>query len=51
MLKGLEGRLFEEQLEQDTLVSLAWSKVTGCLIMVYSFLMRGEEGKELISLW
>lgn len=44
MVKGFEGRLFEEQLEQDSLVCAAWRRVTGCLITVYRFLTRGRGG-------
>ena len=42
MVKGLEGKLVEEQLKSLGLSSLEKRKLRGDLITVFSFLTRGE---------
>lgn len=44
MVKGLEGKMYEEQLRSFGLFSLEKRMLRGNLIMVYGFLMRGSGG-------
>ena len=47
-MKGLEGKMFGEQLRSLGLFSLKKRRLRD-LITVYSFLTRGTEGQALIS--
>ena len=52
MVKGLEGKTYEEQLRSLGLFILQKRNLCGDLITDYNFLMRGAEGQVLSSaLW
>ena len=44
MVKGLEGKTYEEQLRSLGLFSLEKKRLRGDLIVVFSFLTRGSGG-------
>lgn len=49
MVKGLEGKIYEEQLRSFELFSPEQRRLREDLIAAYGFLMRGAEGQALIS--
>lgn len=52
MVKGLEGKTYEEQLRSFGLFIPEQRRLNGDLFAAYGFHMRGTEGQALISaLW